>query len=80
MSADDLRVGFYKFTPFPGHPAAGPAVPASGSYQLMTIGGPRTLKQIRDEIAACELKMGWLKSEMSGHPDYRCPENGDAQG
>ncbi len=73
MSNNDLRVGFIAWEPNYGAPGlhAAAAGPPPGSYQIGTIGGPRTLLQIQAEIVALEKYLSLLKSEMSGHPDYR---------
>jgi len=38
---------------------------------LEILGSKRSLERIQQEIAALERHLGYLKSELSGHPDYR---------
>jgi hypothetical protein len=73
----DLRVGFIAWSPdFKLTAAAAP--PAPGTFQITTIGGPRSMERIQEEIAALEKHLGYLKSELSGHPDYRrSPASGE---
>lgn len=68
----ELRIGFMSWEPNYGDPkfTGAAQMPAPGSYTIQTIGGPRSVQRIKDEIAALEKHLGWLKSELSGHPDY----------
>jgi hypothetical protein len=69
----ELRVGFITWEPNYGDPkfTAAAQAPPPGSYTIHTIGGKRSLARIQEEIATLEKHLGYLKSEMSGHPDYR---------
>lgn len=68
----ELQIGFIAWSPDYGNPkfTAAAQGPAPGSYEVV-IGGPRTFARIQAEIAALERQLGYLKSEMSGHPEYR---------
>ncbi len=68
----ELRIGFMSWEPNYGDPKLTGAAqaPAPGSYTIQTIGGPRSVERIQQEIARLEKHLGWLKSELSGHPDY----------
>jgi hypothetical protein len=71
--SEKLTIGFIAFGPTNPNFSAAAAAPPPGSYSIGTIGGPRSLERIKAEIAACEQHLQWLKSEMSGHPDYKGP-------
>jgi hypothetical protein len=62
---DKLSVGFFRFdaynSPNIGGCAAGVA---PGSYKFLTIGGPRTEAQVREEIEACEAGLKRLWEEL----------------
>jgi hypothetical protein len=70
---NQLGIGFIAWSPDYGNPkftAAAP-MPSGATFEMSHIGGKRSLERIQQEIAAVERYLGWLKSEMSGHPDYR---------
>jgi hypothetical protein len=69
----ELGIGFIAWAPNYGNPqftGAAP-MPSGSTFEISTIGGKRSMERIQQEIASVEKYLGYLKSELSGHPDYR---------
>jgi hypothetical protein len=72
---NQLGIGFIAWAPDYNNPkytaAAAALIPSGTTFEMSSIGGKRSMERIQQEIAAVEQYLGWLKSELSGHPDYR---------
>lgn len=72
----ELKVGFIAWEPNYGDPrfTAAAQGPAPGSFQTITIGGPRSRERVLAEIEACERTLATLRVELAMQPD---PADGD---
>jgi hypothetical protein len=79
----ELRVGFITWEPNYNDPkmtGAAPQAPPPGTFTTHILGGPRSVERIKQEIATLEKHLGYLKSELSGHPDYARTSAGESGG
>lgn len=70
-----LGIGFIAWAPNYGVPCP---IPSGTTFEMSTIGSKRSMARIQQEIAAVERYLGWLKSELSGHPDYARTSAGES--
>jgi hypothetical protein len=67
---NDLQVGFIGWAPNYGDPkfTGAAAPPGPGTYETVTIGGPRKRERVIAEIEACERMLAGLLAELATLP------------
>ena len=70
----ELQIGFIAWAPNYGDPTftGAAATPGPGSYEILTIGGPRSRERIEAELAAIERQADHLRRELAALEAMPC--------